>query len=162
MLVFLKDAQATERIGLLLARALPADSGGLALLLEGPLGCGKTTFTRGFVRGLPGGTQAEVSSPSFNVVNYYPTVPPVAHFDLYRLGGAGPDEDLLESFSSGELLVIVEWVEHLPSELWPLDHLHFAWRILDQGREVLIHAQGERARTLLHRLQPGIDADLVE
>ena len=159
MVVFLKDTQATETLGLLLARSLPADAGGLALLLQGQLGCGKTTFTRGFVRGLPQGDLAEVSSPSFNIVNHYPTVPPVAHFDLYRLGGAGPEEDLLESLSSTDQLVIVEWSEHLPSEYWPQDHLHLSWSILETGREVRIRAAGERADRLLLHLQPGLEAE---
>jgi tRNA threonylcarbamoyladenosine biosynthesis protein TsaE len=162
MLVFLKDTQATEKLGRLFARALPVDAGGLAFLLEGQLGCGKTTFTREFVHELPDGHLAEVSSPSFTIVNHYPTVPPVAHFDLYRLGGAGPEEDLLETLSSREPLIVVEWVEHLPAEYWPTDYLHLSWRILDEGREVRITAEGERSVRLLCHLQPGIEAEFVE
>jgi tRNA threonylcarbamoyladenosine biosynthesis protein TsaE len=162
MLVFLNDTQATENLGLLLARSLPPDAGGLALLMEGQLGCGKTTFTRGFVHALPGGNLAEVSSPSFTIVNYYPTKPPVAHFDLYRLEGAGPEEELLESLSSGDLLVIVEWAEYLAHEYWPQEYLHLCWRIPDKGREVRMEAKGERSLHLLRHLQSGIDAGNVE
>jgi tRNA threonylcarbamoyladenosine biosynthesis protein TsaE len=161
MLVFLKDAKATETLGRMIAHGLPERAGGLALMLEGELGCGKTTFTRGLVKALPGGDMAEVSSPSFNIVNLYPTVPQVAHFDLYRLDGAAPDEDLLESLSEGDHLVIVEWAGHLDPGFWPTDRLHLSWRIPDHGREVLIRAAGRRALDLLVKLQPGLAAEFA-
>ena len=55
------------------------------ILFYGDLGSGKTTFTRGFIEALPGGENAEVSSPSFTLCNSYPTTPSVIHCDLYYL-----------------------------------------------------------------------------
>jgi len=74
------------------------DGGLVPLLLSGALGAGKTTLVRGLVSALPGAELAEVSSPSFNIVNIYPTTPQVAHFDLYRVVGSAPEE-LLDSLT---------------------------------------------------------------
>ena len=60
--------------------------------MEGELGAGKTTLVRGLVEALPGGQDAEVASPSFNLVNLYPTQPETAHVDLYRCEGAPLDD----------------------------------------------------------------------
>ena len=53
------------------------------ILMFGDLGAGKTCFTNGILYGLDfleGG-----SSPTFTIVNEYPTTPKINHFDLYRL-----------------------------------------------------------------------------
>jgi tRNA threonylcarbamoyladenosine biosynthesis protein TsaE len=68
------------------------------VLLRGDLGSGKTTFVRGLVAALPGGEEAEVASPSFNLVNVYPTRPEVVHMDLYRLRG-GEAGELFEEYA---------------------------------------------------------------
>lgn len=74
----------TIRLGRWFADSLPTYPALRALLLRGPLGSGKTTFTRALVEALPGSASAEVASPSFTVCNHYPTIPPVLHCDLYR------------------------------------------------------------------------------
>lgn len=81
------------------------------VLLYGDLGSGKTTLTRGLVQGLPGGEEAEVSSPSFTLCNVYPTCPELVHCDLYRGGDTLPEEAETALESGG--LVIVEWAERL-------------------------------------------------
>ncbi len=100
-----------------LARTLPAP---LVIALEGDLGAGKTTFVRGFVRGLPGGDSVIVQSPTFALMRRYPTTPPVRHLDLYRLQERGADDDvealgLLDEIDSG--FTLVEWP--LPLR-WPV------------------------------------------
>jgi len=88
------------------------------LLLDGDLGAGKTTLVRFLVSSLPGGEQAEVSSPSFNILNIYPTQPEVAHFDLYRL--QGPPEDFWADILEDEnRLRIVEWAKYLNPAQYP-------------------------------------------
>jgi tRNA threonylcarbamoyladenosine biosynthesis protein TsaE len=74
------------------------------VLLEGPLGAGKTTFARGVLRAL--GWSGEVRSPTFNLLQIYETDPPVAHADLYRVKSA--DGIGLEAYLDTHLCLI-EW-----------------------------------------------------
>lgn len=115
--VSLADQEATERLGGLLAAVLrPRD----VLLLEGPLGAGKTTLVRGLVAAL-GGDEAEVCSPTFVLLESYPVsaspILRVHHADLYRLRGmerAPWDEvGLGEVLDDPAAITAVEWPEGL-------------------------------------------------
>lgn len=78
------------------------------ILLYGDLGAGKTCFTNGILYGL--GFSLGGSSPTFTVVNEYPTAPPVNHFDLYRLKSEEElfDMGFAEYFDRGAVSII-EW-----------------------------------------------------
>lgn len=92
----------------LAANLLDSWSAGTVVLLEGPLGAGKTTFVRGVLESL--GHVGAVRSPTFNLLHEYATTPPVIHADLYRLGsssGLG-----LEEFFDTHLCLI-EWPDRL-------------------------------------------------
>lgn len=166
--IFLPDSQATERLGQALARLLPGGvpyaagkiPGGplfpqpVPLLFDGELGAGKTSLTRALVYACPGGELAEFSSPSFNIYNLYPTIPPIAHADLYRLPpGSGPDDDLLEMMEDGKTLLIMEWAQRLPGNLMPQEYLHLELLEEEAGRRVNFTAKGERAHELLAGLR---------
>ncbi len=110
------------RLGRCLAKALHTVHPG-ALLLYGGLGAGKTTLCRFLVAALPGGDQAETSSPSFTICNIYCTKPLVHHFDLYRLTPGTCDDALADSFDTPAILTIVEWPEHIATEDFPPDGL---------------------------------------
>ena len=71
----LESLDDTARLGTLLAGMMQNAPQVRALLLQGDLGSGKTTLTRSLVAALPGGDQAEISSPSFTICNNYPTCP---------------------------------------------------------------------------------------
>jgi len=106
----LPDAAATEALAARLApRARPGD----AILLEGPLGAGKSTFARAFLRAAAGDPALEVPSPTFTLVQAYdlPTGP-AFHFDLWRLDGPA---DLAELGweEAREGIVLVEWPDRL-------------------------------------------------
>ena len=157
MELHLKDPEATLRLGRLLAKKLSKTAVPPALLLQGDLGSGKTTLVRGFVESLPGSDMAEVSSPSFNIFNLYPTTPPVAHFDLYRLEGMDPDDALFECFEDEEAITVVEWVQFLDRRLWPDHALFLEWKPSETGRSLVLHAMGEAANGILRSLAPELD-----
>ncbi len=122
------SAEATERAGAELAAGLrPGD----VVLVSGELGAGKTTFVRGALRAL--GVTGPVTSPTFVVgVAYEGARGPLAHLDLYRLGGGGiGDEDpgLLDPFFAPDAIAFVEWPECAPGA-WPQErvarHVHLA------------------------------------
>jgi tRNA threonylcarbamoyl adenosine modification protein YjeE len=116
--VVLADEDATLYLGRRLGGSLRA---GDLVLLEGPLGAGKTTLARGVVLAL-GGDPAEVCSPTFVLLETYAVAAgPVArvhHADLYRLRGlasAPLDEvGLGEALADPAAVTLVEWPEHWP------------------------------------------------
>ncbi|MFV0422126.1 tRNA (adenosine(37)-N6)-threonylcarbamoyltransferase complex ATPase subunit type 1 TsaE [Oleidesulfovibrio sp.] len=152
LLLRLQNSEATQELGALLAESIMHSGGGVALFLKGTLGAGKTTLVRGLVSALPGGDNAEVSSPSFNICNIYPTQPETAHYDLYRLEGAPVDDSLYDHIEDGASLTIVEWAEYLPEDARPDHALTLAWQPCDSGRLVTIQATGDKAETILAEL----------
>ncbi len=108
--VELPDLAATERLaGAVAAQARAGD----AILLDGPLGAGKTAFARAFLRALTEDPGLEVPSPSFTLVQTYDTpLGQVHHFDLWRLDGPGAMAELGWD-EAVRALVLVEWPDRL-------------------------------------------------
>lgn len=154
MEIVLQSTEAMLALGADLAKSLPKGGPFAAVLLDGPLGAGKTTLVRGLVQALPGADQARVSSPSFNLVNIYPTDPRVAHFDLYRLRqDLGLDDELQETLEDETILRLVEWAGHLPRRDWPEEFLLIS--ISPEGeerRKATLTACGAESEVLLERL----------
>lgn len=143
MRLVLPDEQATIKLGLALAEFLKGRKKFLPFFLNGDLGSGKTTLVRSFVEALPGAQNAEVSSPSFNILNIYPTKPRVNHFDLYRLEGQCPDDDFFDLLNNKKSLTVVEWVQYLDSNFWPESALLFVWEHAETGRIINLTLHGE-------------------
>lgn len=101
MTVRLADANETEKLGAELGSSLAVNDW---VALIGPLGAGKTTLVRGFLKSL--GWHGVVRSPSFNLIHRYETSPPVVHADYYRIGEANA-ADLTEEFEGA--VGFVEW-----------------------------------------------------
>lgn len=117
----------TQKIGEQIAERLgPGD----ILLLEGDLGAGKTTFSRGVARGL-GVAPEEVRSPTFTLINIYRGTLPIYHIDLYRVEKSADLVELgLEEWLGTDGLALVEWGERLG----PYRPSRAVWvRILDEG-----------------------------
>lgn len=108
------DADAMERLGERLALELRA---GDLVLLDGELGAGKTTLTRGIGRGL--GIRGAVTSPTFVLARTHPRAggAPLVHVDAYRLPGAREVEDLDLDLDGS--ITVVEWgVGKIEAESW--------------------------------------------
>ncbi|UOT06541.1 tRNA (adenosine(37)-N6)-threonylcarbamoyltransferase complex ATPase subunit type 1 TsaE [Rhodococcus opacus] len=123
--VVLPTAEDTEQFGRDLARGLVA---GDLVVLDGPLGAGKTALTKGIGAGL--GVQGRVTSPTFVIAREHRAGTradggaPVGmvHVDAYRLGGSGPhalDElDALDLDTDlAAAVVVVEWGEGIAEQL---------------------------------------------
>ncbi|MCS7262457.1 MAG: tRNA (adenosine(37)-N6)-threonylcarbamoyltransferase complex ATPase subunit type 1 TsaE [Aquificaceae bacterium] len=121
MQVFSNSEQETLKLGELIASFLKGDE---VLCLVGELGAGKTTLVKGIARGMGLLEGYQVRSPTFTLVNEYPTKKgPLIHADLYRVRNL----DLWEFVGKGVL--VVEWAEGLP-----FCHCTIRIQILQEGR----------------------------
>jgi tRNA threonylcarbamoyladenosine biosynthesis protein TsaE len=88
-------------------------NGGEIFLLRGELGAGKTVFAKGLAAGL-GIDPADVTSPSFTLVNVHEGRLRFYHIDLYRLeAGAHQGLGLEEILDEEKTVTVVEWAERL-------------------------------------------------
>jgi tRNA threonylcarbamoyladenosine biosynthesis protein TsaE len=110
-------------------------SGGEILLIDGPLGAGKTVFVKGLASAL-GIDPEEVTSPSFTLVNPYAGRLSLFHIDLYRLdegAAAAHAVDLEELLTDERAVVVIEWAERLGNYPLPTNVWHIA--IAGDGEE---------------------------
>jgi tRNA threonylcarbamoyladenosine biosynthesis protein TsaE len=121
------------------------------LYLRGDLGAGKTTLTRGLLRGF--GYTGAVKSPTYTLIEPY-ELPDrrISHLDLYRVGDPGELEYLgLRELLDQPAIVLIEWPERGEGWLPPADlDVRIAYR--DAGRRVEIVATSGRGESLLEAL----------
>lgn len=108
----------------------------VVISLVGDLGAGKTTFTKGFCKGM--GIEDLVTSPTFTIMNDYTSGRmPIYHFDMYRLGSKEEAEELgfSEYFDLRKLkgVSIVEWAENVKG-LLPALFVEVNFTKLDDNR----------------------------
>ena len=106
------------------------------LLLKGNLGAGKTTISQ-FLLKEPG-SQDEISSPTYSIVNEYNTPKgKVFHFDLYRLRSVEEAYDFgIEEYLENCFLSIIEWPEIYMDELDAYDFHQMTITNTESGREI--------------------------
>lgn len=128
----------SERLGSLLQ---PGD----VLALEGDLGAGKTTFTKGLAKGL--NITRNVNSPTFTIIKEYLGRLPLYHMDVYRVEDSFEDLGFDEYFE-GNGVTVVEWA-HLVKEQLP-EELLTIYLYLDDNdsRKLVLEPQGKRYEEL--------------
>ncbi len=123
----------TRAIGRALASLLrPGD----VLVLEGPLGSGKTAFVSGIGDGL--GITEPVTSPTFILMRRHESgFLPLVHVDAYRLGSLAEFDDLEVVAEAADGALAIEWGDTVVAAL-PEDRLH-----------VQLDGQGEGPRDIV-------------
>lgn len=152
--MILRGPEATEALAKRLAGHLPETAAGWAILLQGELGAGKSTFARAMLRAL--GHKGPVPSPTYTLVEPY-ALPdyPVYHVDLYRI--ASTDE--LEFLGWSDLedgLRLVEWPERAPALAETAD-LRVALSFAGEGRAVELSGLTGRGSALLAAMESASD-----
>ena len=123
---------------------------GDVLTLEGDLGAGKTTFTKGIAKGL--NIRENISSPTFTIIKeYIDGKLPLYHMDVYRLEGS--DEDIgFEEYFYGKGITVVEWAQfikdYLPNEVLSIT-MHYGE---NQSRVIEFVPYGPYYRTIVENL----------
>jgi len=146
---FLANETATLALGKHLAEACPDK---LCIIhLEGELGAGKTTLTRGFLRAL--GHQGNVKSPTYTLVEHYHLAQrAIFHFDLYRLSDAGELEFLgLDDYFTDKAICLLEWAQR-GSEYLPAPDLLVQLDYHDHARKAAIEAKSALGKQICAKL----------
>lgn len=120
---------------------------GTVIFLHGLLGAGKTTFTRGFLRGL--GYTGKVKSPTYTIVEPYEAAGKhVFHFDFYRINDPEELHYLgLQDYFRPDAICLVEWPEKGEPFL-PAPDLNCYIEFKHEGREVKLEAGSDKGRLI--------------
>lgn len=143
----LPDAEATTALGRWFAARLQP---GNCLLLEGPIGSGKTHLARALIQALLAeeGRHEDVPSPTFTLVQVYDGArAEIWHADLYRL--SHPQEvielGLDEAFETA--ICLIEWPDRL-GPLTPPQALHLRFEAAGEGRRLTLSGPAEALQAL--------------
>ena len=131
---------------------------GMIIALEGDLGGGKTTFTKGLAKGL--GIKEDITSPSFTLERIY-KIPSkqttndkrqttLYHFDFYRIDNPKDmvSYELTEALEDQKGIVVIEWAEKIEAEL-PKEKLIVKFKYIDENtRKIVLKSFGERYKEL--------------
>lgn len=140
-------AQQTEDIGLKLASLVTPND---VILLDGDLGAGKTTLTKGLAQGL--GIKRYVKSPTFTIIHeYHEGRLPLYHMDVYRLEDGGGDDLGWDEYFFGGGVSVIEWSQYIQDYL-PDTFLRIKLERRDEQadeRQLTFQAQGTHYQQLL-------------
>ncbi|MGI5309054.1 tRNA (adenosine(37)-N6)-threonylcarbamoyltransferase complex ATPase subunit type 1 TsaE [Rheinheimera sp. WS51] len=144
----LENEQATLQCAAQLAHYV---AGGQTLFLQGPLGAGKTTFSRGVLQAL--GHKGNVKSPTYTLVEPY-QLPELAiyHFDLYRLTDSEELEFMgIRDYFRQDSLCLIEWPERGEGCLPQADlDIHLSY--VEQQRRIEIRAGTPAGKAIINAL----------
>ncbi|WP_290701504.1 tRNA (adenosine(37)-N6)-threonylcarbamoyltransferase complex ATPase subunit type 1 TsaE [Amphritea sp.] len=147
--VFVADEAAMVAFGRALAQFA---EGGEVIFLNGDLGMGKTTLSRGVLRGF--GHQGSVKSPTYTLVEPYELGDrTVFHFDLYRLGDPEELEYLgIRDYFTDDSICLIEWPERGEGVL-PVADLLLNISVEQLGRRINWQPQTVKGRQLADKLK---------
>tara|TARA_B100000161_G_scaffold207183_1_gene152147 strand:+ start:240 stop:677 length:438 start_codon:yes stop_codon:yes gene_type:complete len=119
--VFVENFTETLILGEKLSRKLNPQS---IVLLQGPIGAGKTSFVKGIAKGLS--ISEDITSPTFALSHHYNSGKiPLIHLDLYRLGNISSAKEVFFSEEEEALqnhsILVIEWpelIEPLIENFW--------------------------------------------
>ena len=150
----LPEAEATGALAEQLGAALPADTAGWTLLLEGELGAGKSTFARALIRAF--GHDGAVPSPTYTLVEPYDLSGRVIyHVDLYRV----VEEEELRYLGWTDLedgFRLVEWPDRAPGLAADAD-LRLSLAYAGAGRTATLEGLSDRGRQVVKGLEQNGD-----
>jgi len=121
--VFVKDLTETLNLGKKLAQKLNPQS---IVLLQGPIGAGKTSFVQGIAKGLS--ISEDITSPTFALSHHYKSGKiPLIHLDLYRLENISSAKEVFfteeEEAIQRQAILIIEWpelIEQVIDNFWKI------------------------------------------
>jgi tRNA threonylcarbamoyladenosine biosynthesis protein TsaE len=122
------------------------------IFLNGQLGAGKTTFTRGFLRGL--GYEGSVKSPTYTLVESYQlNHHTIYHFDFYRLRDPQELEFIgIQDYFTEKTICLIEWPDYGAGML-PTPDLSCDIELDSNGRNVKLIPHSEQGNSILHRFE---------
>ena len=121
-------------------------SAGDVLALEGGLGAGKTTLTKGIAKGL--GISELISSPTFTLIKEYDGKLPFYHIDAYRLHDHD-DIDFLEEYLNGDGITVVEWASKI-KHILPPKTINIEIELVGKSRIISISGKHQIIGSLTH------------
>ena len=123
-LVFIENLKETLNLGEKLSRKLNPQS---IVLLQGPIGAGKTSFVQGIAKGLS--ISEDITSPTFALSHHYNSgIIPLIHLDLYRLEDISSAKEVFfseeEEANQSKAILVIEWpelVEEFIENYWKIE-----------------------------------------
>ena len=155
-----RKSEKTTELGQSLGRIL---KGGEIIVLEGDLGGGKTTFTKGVALGL--GIKNEIISPTFTIERQYVSQSQKSkvksqnlalhHFDFYRIDS--PNDivglELKEVLSDKNSITVIEWGNKI-EEILPKERLEIKFKYVNENtRKIIFEPKGERYKRLIEEFR---------
>lgn len=118
------------------------------ILLDGELGAGKTTLTKGIGKALD--IVQAINSPTFTIAKQYEGNKVLNHLDVYRLEGL--DEDIgIEDYIDEEEVLVIEWSKFIDTSVFD-EYLHIQIDYLDDHRKLIFNAKGEYHQQLVEKV----------
>lgn len=142
--IYLKEEKDTLELGKKIGNLI---FDGALLCLNGDLGAGKTSITKGIALGV--GISDDITSPTFTIVNEYSENNRLLyHFDVYRIGDSSEMYDIgFDEYMESDGIKIIEWSDII-DDILPEERLDIRIKYEIQGRTVQIDSSGDKYKKI--------------